>query len=42
MVLMLDGGVSSRLEEVLGRPLDARMWSAGEVLSAEGKAAITV
>ena len=41
-VVLLDGGVSSRLEEVVGRPLHPQLWSAGEVLTAEGRAAIVV
>lgn len=41
-VVLLDGGVSSRLEEVGGRPLHPQLWSAGEVLTAEGRAAIVV
>ena len=41
-VIILDGGVSSRLEETVGRPLHPQLWSAGEVLTAEGRAAIVV
>ena len=41
-VVILDGGVSSRLEETVGRPLHPQLWSAGEVLTAEGRAAIVV
>lgn len=39
MPLLLDGGVSSRLEQLLG-PLHPQLWSAAAVATAAGTAAL--